>query len=463
MLVAAPMAVLTVGGISGCGQSPGSFLGLHDYQRDLLLNGGLLAITLLMNQNAQDGAAGGAGRGTVGGLNCWDLNGNGLPDADEDTNQDGVIDALDCQGAPGEPGQPVPGVDGINCWDLNENGTADAEEDTNGDGVVNVMDCQGADGSNGSSGPQGPQGPAGPELFDIFIEEFFTFSPEAESAGDVEEADDPILGQDPLAFRVAVPQIYDGQNPVTLRLFLWRESPIETGCTVLQLDVFRLMPNAGINQYGETRWVRLDDAGLPDPGYLVVDLPLHSPYTGDTTGGLGFSMDGLAAPQLLAFEIAASELNGDYFVLGAELFESEGFRSLAGVEEIFDSFQEQFCGYDDCDEDQNGDPDNDDDGVEDCEDGCMNDPNKYEPGECGCGEPDVDSDGDGLLDCNDECPNTPTDLDYQVGPYGCRISCTPGGSVEECGEGAFCQAEEINPEMGYCVNAVGFQPEPGEQ
>ena len=51
--------------------------------------------------------------------------------------------------------------------------------------------------------------------------------------------------------------------------------------------------------------------------------------------------------------------------------------------------------------------DTDGDGVIDCEDGCPNDPNKTEPGPCGCGLADADSDGDGTLDCNDACPNDP--------------------------------------------------------
>jgi len=37
------------------------------------------------------------------GISCWDLNGNGVADLDtEDTNGDGVVDALDCQGEPGK-------------------------------------------------------------------------------------------------------------------------------------------------------------------------------------------------------------------------------------------------------------------------------------------------------------------------------------------------------------------------
>lgn len=52
-----------------------------------------------------------------------------------------------------------------------------------------------------------------------------------------------------------------------------------------------------------------------------------------------------------------------------------------------------------------GDLDNDGFGDE-C-DPCPEDPNKTEPGICGCGVSDVDSDGDGTADCTDSCPNDP--------------------------------------------------------
>ena len=48
--------------------------------------------------------------------------------------------------------------------------------------------------------------------------------------------------------------------------------------------------------------------------------------------------------------------------------------------------------------------DTDTDGVIDCLDGCPEDTNKLEPGECGCGVPDTDSDNDGTPNCNDDCP-----------------------------------------------------------
>ena len=53
----------------------------------------------------------------------------------------------------------------------------------------------------------------------------------------------------------------------------------------------------------------------------------------------------------------------------------------------------------------NCDFDRDGDGTPDSEDGCPDDPEKVEPGECGCGQPDTDEDGDLIADCIDECPN----------------------------------------------------------
>ncbi|MFT0713832.1 hypothetical protein [Flagellimonas lutimaris] len=89
------------------------------------------------------------------GISCWDLNGNGIGDAEEDVNQDGNYDSLDCQGADG-----ADGVNGIACWDLNGNGIADitndeTNEDINLDGTVDALDCQGTDGADGINGVDG--------------------------------------------------------------------------------------------------------------------------------------------------------------------------------------------------------------------------------------------------------------------------------------------------------------------
>ena len=51
------------------------------------------------------------------------------------------------------------------------------------------------------------------------------------------------------------------------------------------------------------------------------------------------------------------------------------------------------------------DTDSDGDGVANCNDLCSNDPDKIEPGICGCGvADDIDSDGDSVPDCTDNCP-----------------------------------------------------------
>jgi hypothetical protein len=63
----------------------------------------------------------------------------------------------------------------------------------------------------------------------------------------------------------------------------------------------------------------------------------------------------------------------------------------------------------------------DDDGVPDCEDGCPEDPDKVEPGECGCDFIERDGDNDGVCDDLDECPggNDLSDFDDDDVPDDC--------------------------------------------
>lgn len=102
-------------------------------------------------------------------LDCKDVAASGLLDAAWFGASIVVNQALDeaqgenqaAQGKPGPPGAP-----GIDCWDLNGNGSNDPEEDVNGDGVWDAHDCQGPAGEPGQAGQSmpgspGPQGPPG--------------------------------------------------------------------------------------------------------------------------------------------------------------------------------------------------------------------------------------------------------------------------------------------------------------
>ena len=93
---------------------------------------------------------------------CWDINGDGDGNPDEDVNQDKKIDARDCRGAPGKDGNPGndgkdgnPGKDGKDgdpgkdggaghhCWDIDGDGVNDSGEDVNQDEKFDARDCQG--------------------------------------------------------------------------------------------------------------------------------------------------------------------------------------------------------------------------------------------------------------------------------------------------------------------------------
>jgi len=68
--------------------------------------------------------------------------------------------------------------------------------------------------------------------------------------------------------------------------------------------------------------------------------------------------------------------------------------------------------------------DSDGDGTPDCDDGCIDDPDKTAPGVCGCGISDADDDGDGVANCNDVCAgfDDTIDSDADGTPDGCDSS-----------------------------------------
>lgn len=76
-------------------------------------------------------------------------------------------------------------------------------------------------------------------------------------------------------------------------------------------------------------------------------------------------------------------------------------------------------------------------------DTCPNDPNKTEPGICGCGTSDKDNDGDGTANCKDSCPSDPNKT--APGECGCgKDEGTCGGG----GDNATYQAEDFTSKNG---------------
>ncbi|MFZ9915393.1 MAG: lamin tail domain-containing protein, partial [Phycisphaerales bacterium] len=94
------------------------------------------------------------------------------------------------------------------------------------------------------------------------------------------------------------------------------------------------------------------------------------------------------------------------------------------------------------------DTDNDGDGTPNCFDGCPNDPGKIEPGDCGCGVPDADSDGDFLPDCVDGCPNDP--FKFAPGLCGCGVPDidSDGDGTANCLDG--CPNDPGKTQPGLC-------------
>ena len=110
--------------------------------------------------------------------------------------------------------------------------------------------------------------------------------------------------------------------------------------------------------------------------------------------------------------------------------------------------------------------DSDADGlIDDC-DGCPNDPNKTDPGPCGCGEPETDTDGDGTPDCIDACPDDPNKTD--PGMFGCGVPEVDSDQDGVPDSNDRCPGENDNTDTDSdgipdCLDNCPLEPNPDQQ
>jgi parallel beta-helix repeat protein len=118
------------------------------------------------------------------------------------------------------------------------------------------------------------------------------------------------------------------------------------------------------------------------------------------------------------------------------------------------------CGVSDIDGDEDGTPDclddcdsnvdTDGDGTGDCDESCPNDPNKTEPGICGCGIADVDTDNDLVLDCLDNCPNDPDKTEPGICGCGTSDIDSDGDGTSDCNDNCPNDSNKIQPDICGC-------------
>jgi len=183
----------------------------------------------------------------------------------------------------------------------------------------------------GPPGPQGPPGPPGPPIFAAFVDTFFRAELDEDLSIVPVRDDDPQLGvdSDTLGFSVAIPANFQGNNPLNLRVLLFRSGPCTGNCFVFSIDArrFRATSTGPECLGGEApdcadgqRRIRVpnpcaDGADAVDQ-FLVIDLPLSE---------AGLRYTDVQAGDLLAFEFnTLVDDGGTYELLGVELSDALG-------------------------------------------------------------------------------------------------------------------------------------------
>ncbi|MDO8283313.1 MAG: thrombospondin type 3 repeat-containing protein [Thermodesulfovibrionia bacterium] len=109
------------------------------------------------------------------------------------------------------------------------------------------------------------------------------------------------------------------------------------------------------------------------------------------------------------------------------------------------------------------DSDDDNDGILDVNETCDTDPNKTEPGACGCGVADTDSDGDGTADCQEICINDPLKTEPGVCSCGVADTDTDNDGIADCIDNCpvvsnYDQTDSDNDGMGDVCDSCKNNP-----
>jgi hypothetical protein len=383
-MIVVPWTFMTM---PGCGGPPGA-LRLHDWQRDLLLAAGTLALWLLGGGAADDGP----GQAIPAGCTIDDNEDGTSTITCIQVNEDGTTTSTTVTVNRGEfTGCTVEDVeDGaqITCDDGTSVTVRDGQDGAPGGGGCSVTDSpdgsatitcddgtsatippgqDGQDGQDGEDGQDGTDGRDGrdgesceledsatelciicgndevcitknngfPLFGTLFIDAFFTPTggsfEAARSAGTLNpvEVFDPPLGCDvqTVAYKMGVPERYDlagAGNPITMRLFIYRTGPSDGECMVLRLDAYRAMRDDRIMTYGATRYINLDLSGLTE-----IDDELEGLLVVDLPLNNGMDLTrSLGFPTPSKADLLAFELN----TLEGDRLNDGGCYSLLGVD-----------------------------------------------------------------------------------------------------------------------------------
>lgn len=169
-----------------------------------------------------------------------------------------------------------------------------------------------------------------------------------------------------------------------------------TGLTLGETYFYRVRAVIGSCESGSSSTIAATT--VCDP-VLIADVVSNSPICS-------------AEELTLAVTVASGEMPYTYAWQGAGVFEPNTTSDAVSVNDAstgtYSVIVSNACSSDNATLAVDATPDTDDDGVCDDVDGCPTDPDKTEPGLCGCGVPDTDADNDGIADCNDPCDNTTT-------------------------------------------------------